>query len=308
MPTAITTRICIALFLLATTLATWSTSLDSPAMGQVEAGMKRALASFAVARALNGALSLAQGTEISAGIGANITFSVGQVLDPVNDVVESFSELMLLASVAFGIQKVLLLIGQDVLVKWLLTASLAAWGALRLFSGHRNRWLDAILVLTLMLRFAVPVVTMASDAIYQRFLQHGYDQSTAALAGTTDAMNRTTGDFRAQAGSAAAPDPAAGTTATTDTPQGSQASWWDSLTGSARETLAEVTSAVAGLDPRDYLERLKSHAAAATDHIIELMVVFLLQTLLLPVFLMWALYAVLRGVLAGAFAARGQAA
>jgi hypothetical protein len=32
-------------------------------------------------------------------------------------------------------------------------------------------------------------------------------------------------------------------------------------------------------------------------------VVFLLQTLLVPVFLLWAMYAVLRGVVANAFAA-----
>ena len=119
------------------TLATWTTSFDAPAMSQVDAGMKRALVSFAGARALNAAISLAQGTEFSAGFGAHITFSVGEVLDPVNDLVESFSNLMLLASVAFGIQKVLLMIGQDALVKWLLTGVVAAWTACYLMAKQR---------------------------------------------------------------------------------------------------------------------------------------------------------------------------
>ena len=82
----------------------WAKPLDAIAETQVDAGLKRALTSFAVARVLNGIISVAQGTEIAltpGGIGANLT--PGQILDPVNDLVEQFSELMLFASVAFGI-------------------------------------------------------------------------------------------------------------------------------------------------------------------------------------------------------------
>jgi hypothetical protein len=75
------------------------------------------------------------------------------------------------------------------------------------------------------------------------------------------------------------------------------------LGAKVEETGDSLGAAVAGLDPRAYLKELKDSASAAMDHIIELMVVFLLQTLLVPVFLLWAMYAVLRGVVANAFAA-----
>ena len=305
-------RIGIVALLILVALGGWSSRLDAPAMSQVDAGMERALGSFAVARGLNAAISLAQGTQISAGIGANITFSVGQVLHPVNEVVESFSHLMLLASVAFGIQKVLLVIGQDMLVKCLLSAILIAWGALRVIGGKRNRWMDAALVLMLMVRFAIPVVTMATDAVYERFLHAGYARGTEALASTTDAMNKSTEDFRGaqqdDAAGAAAPVPAtpAAASTTAQAPTGlaeRMSKAMRELGAMVEETGDSIGAAVAGLDPRAYLKELKDSASAAMDHIIELMVVFLLQTLLVPVFLLWAMYAVLRGVVANAFAA-----
>ena len=43
-------RICIVALLVLVALGGWSSRLDAPAMSQVDAGMERALASFAVAR------------------------------------------------------------------------------------------------------------------------------------------------------------------------------------------------------------------------------------------------------------------
>ncbi|MFZ1293000.1 MAG: hypothetical protein WAR81_02240 [Pseudomonadales bacterium] len=302
-------RILATVLLLLVTLATWTTSFDAPAMSQVDAGMKRALVSFAGARALNAAISLAQGTEFSAGFGAHITFSVGEVLDPVNDLVESFSNLMLLASVAFGIQKVLLMIGQDALVKWLLTGVVAAWTACYLMAKQRYRWLDVTLILMLMVRFAIPVVTLATDGIYQRFLAPEYEQSSVVLEGSTDAMNKTTMDFREQAAGETTTQPETVPAPPTPAPAEAQATreqpqpgFLDSMIRTIRDNVNDVTAIASKLDPRNYIEQLKEQASKATDHIIHLMVVFVLQTVLIPLFLLWAMYTALRGVLAGAFA------
>jgi len=231
-------------------LLAWVPAMDTPAMEQVDAGMKRAVVTFAGARALNAAISLFQGTEITVGVGVQATLSVGEILDPVNDLVESFSNLMLLASVAFGIQKVLLTIGQYEYVKYALTLVVLAWAAARLVRGSGPRWLDVALLLMLMVRFAVPVMTIGSDAVYARFLEQDYTASQGALATMTE-------DLKTDA------DP----------------------------------GALSALDPRPTINRMKQLAANATDQVIELIVVFLLQTVLVPVFLVWALYVALRGAL-----------
>ena len=56
---------------------------------------------FGLARTLNGAISVAQGTEIAlqpAGVG--VTLTAGEVLDPLNDLVERFSLLALTATIS----------------------------------------------------------------------------------------------------------------------------------------------------------------------------------------------------------------
>ena len=84
--------------MLAVVWGAWLAPLDAPATEQVEAGLKRALISFAAARALNGVISVAQGTEVSVQpLGVGVTLAPGQLLDPINDLIEQFSNLMLLS-------------------------------------------------------------------------------------------------------------------------------------------------------------------------------------------------------------------
>lgn len=305
-------RIVVLALLLLVALASASSMLDDPATEYVDAGMKRALTTFAVARSLNAAISLAQGTEVTAGVGAELTLSVGQVLDPVNDLVESFSDLMLMASVAFGIQKILIVIGQYHYVKWLVIAVLAVWGALYLLAKRTPRWLDQILVLMLLIRFAVPVVGVGSEAIYDRFLSTDYQQSATGLSTASDSVETTIKELRqdksptAQSGSASKWEVQSGSSSTAApnpppaaVPQSTQPpTFWErsktamrDMAGSAKDAVKDTVRKV---DPRPYIDSLMQQAGLAVDHMINLIVVFILQTVLVPMFLLWAMYLALR--------------
>ncbi|MDP3354652.1 MAG: hypothetical protein Q8M51_02155, partial [Polaromonas sp.] len=122
-------RFLLALAMGTLVLCSWLAPMDAPAMAQVDAGLKRALVSFASARVLNAAISVAQGTEaLVQPFGFGVTLAPGQVLDPVNDLVEQFSKLMLAASVVFGIQKVLISMGGYWPLSVLLTGAVLGWG------------------------------------------------------------------------------------------------------------------------------------------------------------------------------------
>ena len=72
---------------------------DEVSQSYIDSAFKRALLAFAIARGLNGVISVAQGTEIAiqpAGVGVN--FTPGEILDPINDLVERFSWIMMLAT------------------------------------------------------------------------------------------------------------------------------------------------------------------------------------------------------------------
>ncbi|MEO1421445.1 MAG: hypothetical protein AAFU66_10930, partial [Pseudomonadota bacterium] len=82
---------------------------DSLGAEYASGALERALLTFAVARGLDGVISIAQGTEVAlepGGVGLNLT--VGQILDPVNDLIERFSTVMLTVTAALGLQEILL--------------------------------------------------------------------------------------------------------------------------------------------------------------------------------------------------------
>ena len=81
-------------------------ALDENAMKLQNEAFDRALVSFGLAKGLNAVISLIQGTQLSfAPVGVGVSFSVGEALDPFNDIVERFSWIMLAATVSLGIQK-----------------------------------------------------------------------------------------------------------------------------------------------------------------------------------------------------------
>ena len=84
--------------------------VDQRAEIEYEKLFQRALITFALARTINGVISVVQGTEIAlqpAGVG--VTLTPGEILDPVNDLIERFSWIMMGATVSLGIQNVMLI-------------------------------------------------------------------------------------------------------------------------------------------------------------------------------------------------------
>ena len=151
---------------------------------------RRALVTFALARTLNGLISAVQGTEIAlqpAGVG--VTSTPGEVLDPVNDLVERFSWIMLGATISLGVQQVLLDIGQwwgmRLLVAlsgllWLWSILQRAQASARFPAAIEPALMRAFLIL-FFVRFAVPMVLIANEAVFELFLQPRYLESTEVI-------------------------------------------------------------------------------------------------------------------------------
>ena len=252
-------HIALTLGLLVVLVCSWTTAMDTRAMTHVDAGIKRALVSFATARTLNGLLSVVQAAQVDiqpAGIG--VTLSPGQLLAPVNELVKHFADLMLLACVAFGILKVLISISGYWVISVVLTVVALAWAASHFRQSHAPRWLSTALVLMLMLRFAIPVAMMGTDALSQKFLAADYAAAQSAIDTTT----------------------AAASNVKTPLPASDGKSW-----------LPKMPNWVSSMsDVKDRYTKMMQAVGQSSEHMVKLMVVFLLQTLLLPLLLMWALF------------------
>ena len=239
-------------------VAAWWRPLDAAADGRLDAGLRAAFAAFATARALNAAISLAQSAQLSAQLGLGVAVNPAAVLDPVDDLVERFADAMLAATVAFGVQKVLLAIAGHWLVAAALAVGAIAWAAAALAGRARPRWLTRAVVLLLLARFAVPVATLGTDALAHAFLAPREAEARGAL----DA-------FAGQARAVAPPAAAGGDSG---------------AIAAARDWLSRG----AELAPR--LEALTQAAGRLAEHLTTLIVVFLLQTMLFPIALVWGLW------------------
>jgi len=248
--------------------------VDDAAEEYAEDAFRRALVTFAVARTLNGVISLAQGTELAlepGGVGVNL--GVGEVLDPINDLVEQFSGVMLVATSSLGLQNVLLKMTRW----WGFTAALCAAGAAAVLllwwpGMARRRYVVAgtrILVLALALRFIVPSLIIATNTVATHFLEPEQRTATAAL----EATSATIEDLNASA--------------TPALPPGDE-SFMDRLGTTLRDTWRSM-------DVEARLERLRSATANASEHIVNLIVLFVLQTIILPIVFVWLVMEILKG-------------
>lgn len=262
-----TERFLLFLALVIVLATAWLKPLEVAATQQVDAGLKRALVSFGTARAFNSIISVAQGTELAVepgGVGIN--FALGQALRPINDLVAQFAELMLAASVAFGVMKVLISIGSYWVVSLFLSAFALGWVGFRWQGQQAPAWLARVIFVLLLVRFAVPLVTVGSDALFQMFLNGDYTASQKAIDGNTGQLETLT--------------PLASGANTVNGVGERIKGWWSQ-----------------NVDVGARLERLKQIASQVTEHIVKLIVVFLMQTLVMPLLLFWALYRACKAML-----------
>jgi len=253
--------------------AAWWPALNLHAADQVEANLKRALTTYAVARGLNAAISVLQGTQVAiepAGVG--VVTTPGEALDPLNDLIEQFSSLMLWASVALGIELVLIQVGGH----WVLCTLLGALAALWVIaSAMRSRSAPAfcrLLLLAALLRFAVPLATLGTELIHREFLDEGYRTAQAQIAQSEQLVRNVDADL----------DPAKAN------PQPSQG-----MIDRLKQWMNRVP------DLEKLTQQAKEAAERAIRNVVTLITIFVLETLILPLVFLAVLVSVGRAALGG---------
>ena len=187
-------KVTITLLLLLLVLLSTSERLDLNSSEQLDTALTRSLSTFAVARGLNSLVSMVQGTEINISpVGLGATFTPGQLLDPVNDMVERFSWVMLMSSVSIGVQEAMLHLGKTTLFKLLFALVALLLLAQLWFKGLRLPWsleksLKVMLLLAL-LRFSVPLLVWLNETVYEAVLEQEYTHAYAEVVMTSSEVN-----------------------------------------------------------------------------------------------------------------------
>lgn len=178
-------KIFLSLMLLIVSLLSLFLNIDEGAMLIYEENFDRAIYAFAIAKGLNAVISVLQSSEISASFFVGATIGIGQILDPVNDLVERFSWIMLASSVSIGIQQLLLILGKSLFIKVLIVISvtislLSIWIKKLHFSFVFIFSLKVVFML-LILRFGSIIFLYTTQTFYVQVYQQDYDNSTTYI-------------------------------------------------------------------------------------------------------------------------------
>ena len=248
--------------------------LDQSGRSYTEEGIKRTLTTYAIARGLNGVISVAQGTEVAIQpVGVGVTFTPGQILDPINDLIERFSWIVLASSVSLGAQNVLLSMTEwlwfGVTVGIFLLITLIAVWRRQLFSDTTRKYLYKAALVLVILRLAVPLIAIVNQGIYEVFLEPQYEESKLKLEQTTSLLEDSA-------------------KATTPAPQE------EGFFERARQAISDTVS---DIDIDEQLTELKEIASNISQYVLNMIVVFVLQTLVFPLLFLWLAYRALIAVI-----------
>ena len=251
-------------------IANFSFDLDQHAMDLHQDSFERAMVAFGLAKGLNGIISLLQGTEFSlTPVGVGLTFSIGEILDPLNDLVERFSWVMLFASISLGVQKLLLLLSTKLFVQVTLGVSgvllVCALWIEKLHSHKLFMMLMKSFVFLLLIRLSAVVFILLSQLFYDNFLALEYKEAKTVLTSAQTALQEVH--------------------ATT-----MQASKQEEKTGFFQSVQNNYDALLESFNLSKKFEVLKDEMEEASISVINMMTLFLVQTLLMPLLYLWFLY------------------
>lgn len=253
--------------------------LDQRAAKPVDEAFERALVTFAVVRGINAVVSVVQGTELAiepAGIG--VVLAPGEIFDPVNDLIERFSWIMLAASTSLGAQKVLIAMGITVFFQSILIVAVVWLGTIiwrpEWFTPKIKYIITRVALLLLFVRFAAPLIALVNDAVYEAFLADRFQTAYTALEQTRDEVEALHAEEKT---------PGAGTNGSDIFDRIGQ--WYDRTTKH--------------FDVDARIEQYKEQFSRASEHIIHLIVVFMLQTIVFPLLFLWMGLRLLRAIVRG---------
>ncbi|TDJ37510.1 MAG: hypothetical protein E2O54_15110 [Gammaproteobacteria bacterium] len=250
----------------------WTGTLDARSRIETEQALETTLISYAIARTLNGLISVAQGTEIAlqpAGVG--IVLTAGEILDPLNDLVEKFSWVVLLAALSLTMQ---LLIGEILTTNLLNIVTTAAAAASVLLC-----WKPSIIpvaarafvfratTLLLTLRFAVVAAGFSMSLIGSQYLddrEHDAIDYLSATQAAIEAPDAREGIYRRDSG------------------------------GLLEQLDSFIEAQKESFDLNRRLDRLQRQIENAINVVINLIVIYVLKTLLVPLATLAVLYGSIR--------------
>lgn len=227
---------------------------------------------YGIARALNAAISMLQGTDISVVV---VSVSIGELLDPINDLIERFSWIVMMAIASLGIQKVLLSVVVSKAANLLIGAVVAGYLAAlwyKPFAKYRSVSFKAICIL-FFIRFSLSMVFICNYALDVYYFSDQKNTAQAALVETQTVIE----DNAVLAAE-------------------NNANESDSFLDKVKKTFSETKEDFSSVQNK--VSDITGSVENSISSLLDLIVFYILQTVLLPIAFLFVFYKALRLMLA----------
>ncbi len=245
----------------------FSYSLDLKGKELVDESFTQAVIVFGSAKALNAVISLAQGTELDLPF---LTVAIGEVLDPINDLVEQFSLVMLISMTSLGIQKIMMNFVTNNIYNYTLLFCLLFFNIWLFYRFSKDEGFRTLFfkftVILIFLRFAVPLIGIVNEFTYNSFVKQDYniEKLNENIVKVKDEVNQVTVDTIKQ-----------------------------------KQDSSFLSKIAEKFDSEYYNKKIDEYKKAvdnSSEFIIDLIIAFVFQTILLPLVFLFALYHLVRGI------------
>jgi len=233
---------------------------------------------YGVSRGLNAVVSVIQESDINIVIG---NLALGEALDPVNDIVEKFSHVMLMSITSLGIQKFIYKIGMvygvnlflTLAALFFLTASI--FESLPVLKGEKvialsNTLGTSALVIFFLIRFIIPTVallSMESEKILGTDISKTIEKleeikgrSQQEYSTVTEEMNRSE-----------------------TIPPSEEKNVFSRIVDSVKDAGSKLTGTFNIAKQKENINRVIESLRESINHITDLIVIFIIQTIVIPI-------------------------
>jgi hypothetical protein len=235
-------------------------NFDIQGKEQIDMSFTQSVVVFGSAKALNAVISLAQGTEVDLPF---FTIAIGEMLDPINDLIEQFSLVMLASMVSLGIQKIMLNFVATDAYNYILLSCIAVLNIWIFLGAQKYTRFSTVFfkltVVLIFLRFALPMMGLVNEMTYNSFVKQDYniEQLNEKIVQVKEDVNNVT------------------------------------IKTMDKKESSFVNKIVEKFDTTYYSDQVNEYEKAvdnSSEYIVALIIVFIFQTILFPLIFLFFLY------------------
>jgi putative effector of murein hydrolase LrgA (UPF0299 family) len=231
-------------------------------------------------RATNALVSVFQEIDIGGELVGTIPFSPGEWLDPLNDLVERFSWILLAAMTSIGIQEFFIRLLPDSIINFIFLPGLFMW----LTGLWANKYLPInlltigkhLVLLAVVLRFIIPAEVAINNWIYDYHLKNKYNQSVDNIKTSVKEIKRRTPVEEISM----------------ENSQEKQGQAETGFFGKSKNAIAALGDL--GTKFKEFQLWMKTQIPILFENFISLILVFIISTIFLPIFILWLIVYLIR--------------